>query len=144
MGSGKKRKQNKSGQNGGFVFHGDLKADRDMNFFNNQNAGEVAINQNASLGDWKEFNELFRSFKAEVQQAALPEQQTQAEEKIQELHAELSKGQEASGDRLSKIVDGLVEMVPGALSAVVSMFASPILGGLVGPVTKMVLQHIQK
>jgi len=44
---------------------------------------------------------------------------------------------------MAKLVEGIVELVPGAVSAVVSAFATPILGGLAGPVTKFVLDKVQ-
>jgi hypothetical protein len=37
----------------------------------------------------------------------------------------------------------LAGLVPGAVSALVSAFASPVIGGLAGPVTKFVLDRIQ-
>jgi len=40
-------------------------------------------------------------------------------------------------------VDGLVAMVPGTVGAVVSMFATPILSGIAGPVTKFVLGKLK-
>jgi hypothetical protein len=45
---------------------------------------------------------------------------------------------------MADIVDGLVALVPGAVGSVVSMFATPILGGIAGPVTKYVLNKIQR
>ena len=44
---------------------------------------------------------------------------------------------------MGKIVDGLVGMVPGAVGAVVSMFAMPLLSGIAGPVTKYVLEKLK-
>jgi hypothetical protein len=43
----------------------------------------------------------------------------------------------------AKLVDGLVELVPSATSAVVSAFATPILGGIAGPVTGFVLDKLR-
>ena len=54
------------------------------------------------------------------------------------------KGKEADDSKIGKIVEGLVGMVPSAIGTVVSMFASPILGGIVGPVTKFVLDRFQQ
>ena len=45
---------------------------------------------------------------------------------------------------MTKLIDGLVEMVPGAVSMVVSTFATPVLAGVVGPVTKFVLDKFKK
>lgn len=105
--------------------------------------GDVgSINQGLTPDDLLKLDTLLQPLREEVQQAAPPEKREQAEEKIQELHAELSKGGDASASRLNTILDGLIGLVPGAASAVGTVFASPLLGALVGPVTKMVLEHI--
>jgi len=75
--------------------------------------------------------------------AASPEKQTEAIQKAEELKKEVAKGKEANDSVMAKIVDGLAALVPGAVGAVVGMFATPILGGIAGPVTKFVLDKIQ-
>lgn len=65
-----------------------------------------------------------------------------AEQTAQELKAEAGKGNEADDSRLARLIDGLAGLVPGAVAAVVGAFASPILAGVVGPVTQAVLQKI--
>lgn len=62
---------------------------------------------------------------------------------VAQLKNELAKGPHAQDGVIAKSIDGLVSLVPSAVSAVVSMFASPVLSGLVGPATKYVLEHIQ-
>jgi hypothetical protein len=143
MDYGTRKRPKKSNQSSGFEFNGDLQAGRDMNFFNNQNTGAVIISQNPSIAQSKEFSELFEKFKAEIQQAAPPDKQEQVEETVQDLHNEMSKGQAANAGRLNKIIDGLVDMVPGALGAAVAMFTNPLLGTLVGQVTEKVQAHLQ-
>lgn len=71
------------------------------------------------------------------------EKQGEAMQKAETLKSEVAKGKDADDNRVARVIDGLVELVPGAVSAVVSMFASPILAGIVGPVTKFVLDKIQ-
>jgi integral membrane sensor domain MASE1 len=44
---------------------------------------------------------------------------------------------------MAKLVDGLVGLVPGAVSAVTSAFASPLLAAVVGPVTRFVLGRLK-
>jgi hypothetical protein len=44
---------------------------------------------------------------------------------------------------VAKLIDKLVDLVPGAISAVVSAFATPILGGVAGPVTRFVLDRLK-
>ena len=67
----------------------------------------------------------------------------EALKKVEALKQEVAKGKEADDNRVAKLLDGLVGLVPSAVSSVVSTFASPILGGIAGPVTKFVLDKIQ-
>jgi hypothetical protein len=71
------------------------------------------------------------------------EKQNEAIQQAEELKKEVAKGKEANDGVMAKIVDGLVALVPGAVGAVIGMFATPILGGLAGPVTKYTLERIQ-
>ena len=64
-------------------------------------------------------------------------------QKVEELKAEIAKGGQADDPRLGKLVDGLIGLVPQAIGAVVSLFATPILTGIAGPVTKYVLEKLK-
>jgi hypothetical protein len=66
-----------------------------------------------------------------------------AEAKLAELKAEMAKGKGANDGVVARLVDGVVKLAPGATNAVVSAFASPILAGIAGPVTKFALEKIQ-
>jgi hypothetical protein len=70
-----------------------------------------------------------------------PEKRDAVDQQVGALKAEVAKGDKADDGKMATIVKGLVEMVPGAVGAVVSMFASPILGGIALPVTKWVLSQ---
>jgi hypothetical protein len=70
-------------------------------------------------------------------------QQPEAAQKVEALKNEAAKGKKADDGVMAKLVKGIVSLVPGAVSAVVSAFATPILGGVAGPVTKYVLDEIQ-
>jgi hypothetical protein len=63
---------------------------------------------------------------------------------IEELKQELAKGTRAEDTRVASIVDDLARMVPGAIAAVVSAFATPLVGGLAGPVTQFVLSRLKR
>jgi hypothetical protein len=67
----------------------------------------------------------------------------EAEAKLAALKQEAAKGKDADDGVLAKLVDGLVGLVPGATTAVVSAFATPILGGIAGPVTGFVLDKLR-
>lgn len=88
------------------------------------------------------FSQLFVLLRQSLQQATA-ENKAAAEQRVQELEQELSKGSQADDSRIAKLLDGIVDLVPSAVSAVVSMFASPILAGVAGPVTKFVLDKFK-
>ena len=136
------KEQKAGGQSGGFQFNAPVTADKQM-FIDARNASNLSFTQGLATDDLKELDKLFQPLKEHVQTAS-PDKRPQAEAQVQELHSELSKGPHANSERLNTIIDGLLALVPGALSAVVSMFASPVLTGLVGPATKFVLDRIKK
>jgi hypothetical protein len=86
---------------------------------------------------------LFAALVAAVSQQAAPAQQGAALQAVQQLKAEVAKGPQADDGRLGRIIDGLAALVPGAVGAVASLFASPILSGIAGPVTKFVLDKLK-
>jgi hypothetical protein len=78
-----------------------------------------------------------------VVRAASAETQAEATAKLEALKKEAGKGKNADDTVMAKLVDGIVGLVPGAVSAVVSAFATPLLGGIAGPVTKFALDKIR-
>jgi hypothetical protein len=66
-----------------------------------------------------------------------------AEAKLVALKQEAAKGEKANDSTVAKLVDGLVGLVPGAVTAVVSAFGTPLLGGIAGPTTQFVLDKLQ-
>jgi hypothetical protein len=89
-----------------------------------------------------QLDQLFGPLAEAVRNAPRTVQQD-ATQKVEELKKEAAKGKSASDSAMAKLVDGLVGLVPGAVGAVVSAFATPILGGIAGPATKYVLDKIQ-
>jgi len=75
--------------------------------------------------------------------SAPPDRQPEAREKVAALEREMTKGKDANDGIIAKLVDGLVELVPTAASALVSAFATPLLGAIAGPVTKFVLDKLR-
>jgi hypothetical protein len=134
-------KEEKNREGGGFTFNGPVNATT-MNFVNGDVENLIVNNQGLSANELRQLDELFLPLREQVRTTpqTIP---NQVEQQVQDLHAELAKGQSANADRVNKIIDRLVEMVPGALGALVTMFANPILGSLVGPVTQQVLKHLQ-
>ncbi|MCB0040548.1 MAG: caspase family protein [Caldilinea sp.] len=84
---------------------------------------------------------LFAPIMAAVQQSE-PTLRPVAQQTAQELKAETGKGERADDSRVARLIDGLAGLVPGAVAAVVSAFASPILAGVAGPLTQAVLRKI--
>lgn len=63
---------------------------------------------------------------------------------VEELRQEVARGKAADDSKMGALIDGLIGLVPGAVSHIASIFASPILGSIAGPVTKYVLGKIQR
>ncbi|MGH8578852.1 MAG: hypothetical protein ACREVK_01570 [Gammaproteobacteria bacterium] len=102
--------------------------------------GRDRISQGLSPQD---LEPLFARLLAVVAKEAPADKQAAAVQNVQELKAEVAKGTQADDSKLGKIVDGLVALVPGAIGSVVSMFATPLLNGIAGPVTKYVLDKLK-
>ena len=79
----------------------------------------------------------------EALEAAPAAARAEAKAKVETLGKEAAKGRGANDGAIAKLVDGLIGLVPSAASAVVSAFASPILGGIAGPVTSFVLDKLR-
>lgn len=90
----------------------------------------------------RDLEPLFAPLLAVVAQRAPSDKQAAAVQQVQEIKAEVAKGKQADDGRIGKLIDSLVGMVPGAVGSVASVFATPILGGIVGPVTKLVLDKL--
>jgi hypothetical protein len=87
----------------------------------------------------RELEPLFAQLLATVAALAPVGAQAAATGQVEQLKAEVAKGRGADDGKVAKLVEGLVGLVPGAVSAVVSAFATPLLGGIAGPVTEYVL-----
>lgn len=79
----------------------------------------------------------------EAARSAAPGARDGAIRKAEELKAEVAKGNDADDNRIGKLIDGLIALVPNAVSVVMAAFGSPILAGVSGPVTRFVLDRIQ-
>jgi hypothetical protein len=86
---------------------------------------------------------LFAPLLKVVTERAPADNQVEAEQQVEQLKAEVTKGDHADDRRIGKIVEGLVTMVPGAVGTIVGIFATPILSGIAGPVTKYVLDKLK-
>ena len=75
--------------------------------------------------------------------SAPPEVRPEAEAKLAALKQEVARGKDANKGVMGKLVDELVQLVPAAASAVGTAFATPLLGALVGPATKFLLDKFR-
>jgi len=91
----------------------------------------------------RDLEPLFAALLAVIARQASAGTQTAALQQVQALKAEIAKGQAADDSRLGRLLDGLVALVPGAVGAVVALFATPILQGIAGPVTRFVLDKLK-
>jgi hypothetical protein len=89
-----------------------------------------------------QMDDVFGPVRKAVEAAATQDKRA-AEEKLQALKDEVSKGKHADDSVVAKLLEGLVGLVPGAVSSVVGAFTSPVLSGIAGPVTKYVLDKLQ-
>lgn len=102
--------------------------------------GRDKIKQGISLRD---LEPLFAPILSAIQQHAPAEQQAVAAQQVEDLKTEAAKGKQADDGKVGKIMEGLAAKVPDTVSAIVSAFASPLLGGIAGPVTKYVLDKLK-
>ena len=125
--------QTKIDTGGGAYVGGSVHAGRDF-------VGRDKVTQGISPRD---LEPLFAPLLAAIAKQAPAGMQVTALKQVDELKAEVAKGKQADDSKMGNIVDGLVKLVPGAVGAVMSMFATPILGGIAGPVTKFVLDKLK-
>lgn len=84
---------------------------------------------------------MFAPLYASVQQAP-PQVQEEAQKKVDAIKQEVAKGKDANDNLVARLLEGLVSLVPGAVSAIGGLLGQPILAGLAGPITQSVLKKI--
>ena len=89
-----------------------------------------------------QLEQVFRPL-AEAVRGAPPAVQQEAAQKVEDLKKEAAKGKSATDSVMAKLVEGIVGLVPGAVSAIAGAFGTPLLAGIAGPATKYVLDKIQ-
>jgi hypothetical protein len=102
---------------------------------------KISVSQGFSPHDFEAF---FARLLTAVTDQAPADVQIEAKRQVEELKTEVAKGKEADDGKIGGIVHGLATMVPGAIGAIVSMFATPILSGIAGPVTTFVLGELKR
>ena len=88
---------------------------------------------------------VFAALLAALDKQAEPADKPLAVEQVAAIQAEVTQPPAQRNDkRLARLLDGLVDLVPTAVGAVVSAFASPLLGAVAGPATAAVLDQFKK
>jgi len=99
--------------------------------------GDKVINASPARLD-----DIFESLRNTIASAPAHDQ-PEAKKKLEALEQEAAKGKNADDKAMAKLVEGLVGLVPTAISGVVGAFATPVLGAIAGPITKYALEKIQ-
>jgi hypothetical protein len=129
------KKSGKATEGGGGIFisgkvrdfHGDL-AGRDMK--------KTVTNAQPEMK--KAYGDITQAISS-----ASPEVKKQATDKLNDLKKEVDKGKKSDDGVMSRLVKGLVDLVPGATKAVVGAFTTPLLGAIAGPLTKEVIKKLE-
>lgn len=129
----------------GDVVHGD-KVGGDKITTGDISGTNIAIGRDARVQVGTSADELAKALAPvdAIQQNAGTATQAAAMQEIEALKQELAKGRQADDTRVAGILDGLANLVPGAVAAVVSAFGTPLLGGIAGPVTQFVLGQLKR
>jgi len=109
----------------------------------NTGGGDIVGRDKVQLISAEHIDGAFAPIAKAIEATTSPEHRAAAEQKLRALKDEAAKGKNADDSVIAKLVEGLVGLVPGAVSAVVGAFAGPVLSGIAGPVTKYVLEKIE-
>ncbi len=91
----------------------------------------------------RDLEALFAPLLLAVVQHAPANAQATAVRLVEDLKAEVAKDKDADDSRISRLLDGLATMVPGAIGSLVSTFTTPLLAAVTGPVTRFVLDKLK-
>jgi hypothetical protein len=124
------KKGKKAGQSGGVNISGTVGT-----------VGDIAGRDQFTLAQSGDQITLALSPVLDAIKAAPPQVKPEAEAKLTELKHEVAVRRDDGV--MAKLLNELIGLVPAAASAVGSAFATPLLGALVGPATKAVLEKLR-
>ena len=108
-------------------------------------AGDNTVIYESAGFTTQDLSQLLMPLLDAIKESQAPAQtQEVATRKVTELGQELAKGEKADRSVIDRLVENLVGLVPGAVTAVGTIFGQPVLAGLAGPVTQALLKTIQK
>ena len=118
---------------GGAYFAGSVKAGRDV-------IGRDKIDHAAASAEGPDLAARLQSLQAELEHLAGRLAKPLVADHVQALQSELGKPKDKRDEGLmTRLLDGLVDLVPAGVSAVVGAFASPVLAAAAGPATAALL-----
>lgn len=88
-----------------------------------------------------QINEAFQPV-FEAIRSAPAKSQPEAVARMEALQQEAAKGAHADHSVMTKLADGLIGLVPGAVKALATTFAQPVLSGVAGPLTQFLLNKM--
>jgi hypothetical protein len=91
----------------------------------------------------RDLEPLFAQLLAAVAREVPPERRADVVQRVAELKSEVARDKQADDGKIARILEGLVDLVPGAVASVVGTFATPLLGGVAGPLTKSLLNRLK-
>ena len=103
----------------------------------------VGGNKTVGAASTAAIDEAFRPV-ADAIKAAPPQVRPEAETKLKALKQEAAKGNDKDDRLMAKLLNELIDLIPAAASAVGSAFATPLLGALVGPATKFIVDKFAR
>jgi len=124
-------------QSGGFRAGGSIITGGDAVAGDNIGGDKTGRDKITNIG--QQLDAALKPVAAEIEKAQ-PKAKEEATKKLEELKAEAAKGKKADDEKVAGLVEGLLGLVPSAVSAVVSAFGSPILGSIAGPAASYALK----
>jgi hypothetical protein len=91
-----------------------------------------------------ELNKLFAPLLAQVTQQVPATQQAEAVAKVNELKAEMSKGQAADDEAMAGLIEEIVALAPGAAAILTNLFTHSLIAKSAGAATKYILKRLAK
>ena len=128
--------------------HGDQVAGDQITANIGDNARNVAVGKNIQQAvstqgvDAAALGPIMAQLMRAVVQSSDDAHMVEAMSQVNAIQAEAQKGSDADDSMLANLVQDLVDLAPGAVTAVVTAFATPILAGIAGPTTQFVLKRL--
>ena len=104
--------------------------------------GRDSFESNTTTNQTLQIEQVFAPI-MQAAQAAPPDKRAEAVAAATELKAAVTNGGQRDDSHVATLIDKLVALAPGAVSAVASAFGTPILSAIAGPVTRFVLDKLQ-